>query len=259
MTSKKNILQVQTRQQGHVGNCPFLRFLAKTLLLLSQQLPLFLLMQLPLSLLHSADRAPGSKGINGKAGCGADLWKSSSNRTIDKLVQYLKNIQCQETKIHSVSSAQPSWWNRELAKVRKEHPLPPGTPTSRKNTPSPPINVELGPLLLGQRKAKLPAMLCSIQHQSILALSNWLPVKVFFFEDRHTPGNATILRKPCFEPNCVWGHSTLSVRRLLEGADPRTPKGQNSQTAGKCQRFHHSIHALLIKILVNWKLLKILR
>ena len=106
------------------------------------------------------------------------------------------------------------------------------SPTSKKNTPSPPINVEPEPLLLGQRKAKLPAMLCSIQHQSILARSNGLPVKVFFFEDRHTPGNATILRKPCFEPNCVWGHSTLSVRRLLEGADPRTPKGQNSQTAG---------------------------
>ncbi len=90
----------------------FLCFLAKALLLFSQQLPLFLLMQLPLSLLHSTDRTPDSKRINnGKAGWGDDIrdtftWlsKSSSNHRQNL---YLKNIQCQETKINSVSLPSP--------------------------------------------------------------------------------------------------------------------------------------------------------
>ena len=162
----------------------FLCFLAKALLLFSQQLPLFLLMQLPLSLLHSTDRTPDSKGINnGKAGWGDDIrdtftWlsKSSSNHRQNL---YLKNIQCQETKINSVSLPSPHGemgsWQRYGRNIPYHlGPLPPGMciEMPQKNTPNPPINEEQGPLLLGQRTAKLPAMLCSIQHQSILALSN---------------------------------------------------------------------------------------
>lgn len=149
---KKTSYRFRLAKKGHVGNCPFLRFLAKTLLLLSQQLPLFLLMQLPLSLLHSADRAPGSKGINQRQG-GVRCWSKGESshvyenhhQTIDKTskifnVKKPRFILCQVPSPHGEIGSWQRYernipyhlgcvWSASISNVKKNTPSRPSTGT----------------------------------------------------------------------------------------------------------------------------------
>ena len=130
-----------------------------------------------------------------------------------------------------MSSAQPSWWNRELVKVRKEHPLPPGTlttwdvygeppsPTSKKTPQARPSTWNWD--LCFSDSARRSCRQCSAASSTSRSWRSATDCRSrCFFEDRHTPGYATILRKTVFWPELRLGSQYFVSSEAFRGCWP---------------------------------------